>query len=269
MSNRGRPRSAPDAPLPNRLRPLREGLGLSLEAAAERIERAGLALTIHTLRRLEVGERELTVPHLRPIARAYGVSVLDLIDDADSPDAGPAGAVPLEWIAGSFGRVDTVTPPGDQAVPAPPGATNPAGLFAIRLADDHAGPAYPAGATIYCRRLPTPARLPIGALIAIAHYAHQQAGAPPRVAEVLVGQLEPSWSGDLLLRILGTPGPGSSAAVTIRRNPAATAGLGFQGPGWSGDTRPMIDYAPQPGDHARILGTVEGAYAPAAIPPLD
>ena len=66
-----------DSDLPNRIRLLRKARGLTL---ADLAPRAGM--TNGHLQKLEVGERELTLPVMERIAAAMSVSVADLLPSA-------------------------------------------------------------------------------------------------------------------------------------------------------------------------------------------
>ncbi|MFH5806044.1 helix-turn-helix domain-containing protein [Alienimonas sp. DA493] len=84
MSRQGRPPKEPDTTtyrgrLGARLRSLREGQGWSVEELRDRLEAAGLDVTVRTLNGWESGSSSPTVEKYPTIAATFGVTVHGLL----------------------------------------------------------------------------------------------------------------------------------------------------------------------------------------------
>ena len=65
---------------PNRIRELREALGMTQESVGEQIGKSAVHVG-----HLELGRSELSLPMLRAFARVFGVSVADVLSEEDNP----------------------------------------------------------------------------------------------------------------------------------------------------------------------------------------
>jgi transcriptional regulator with XRE-family HTH domain len=231
---------------------LRTRLGLTQEQLGEI---AGMSPS--KIGKLERGERRLTYRDAIVLARALNCDPSDLLP-------GQRGlSIPIEWrisaahseAAPEFFEVPEPRP----RLPALTPIARPDQCFGAEVLDDSADRLYPPGAVLICRHfdaLAAPLRL--GAKVIARRFVTSLADGA--IMEVLVGLVDRSISGDLLLS-LRTTNRELPPAVLIRQAPVHAGFADRFSAAYSPADRP-IDYAPRPDDPAEILGVVVWAITP-------
>lgn len=209
-----------------------------------------------TVAKLEGETMQLTPHWMRRIAGALDVAPTDLLSEDNSL------TVPVAGQIASFAA--TCDLPGlPKRIAAPPLLRRPEDCAAYLVADDSADRLYPAGSILFVRRLGADRRLVPGAKIVVSHRlpAAPSGGLPSgRAMELLVGMLDLSLSGDVLLATRSR-NPELPPHVTVQRaaGPAGRfddAPIRFSGPDIA------LTYDARPEDPAEILGTVVMAITP-------
>jgi transcriptional regulator with XRE-family HTH domain len=255
LRRRGRPRSrAGPLRYPNRLAELRERLGLTQEEIA-----AAAAISPSYYGELERGMRRLNADLAQ---RLHGV-LRCLPGDLLGSDASPS--VPLQVVvAGAFAeRPDRFELPEPYLMlPAPRRLAEPEACVAAEVADDSADLDYPAGSTLFIRKVAAGGdTLPLGSKVVVRFERQAAAGGlgPPATHEVLYGRLALGAAGDLLL---STRSRSREIPKNLTIRPAAPRRGLEEHDAAAAPRQATVDYLATDGDEAVILGTVVFSWRP-------
>ncbi len=236
----------------NRIAELRKRRGLSQTKLADR-----LGTGRSTIAKLESGEMNLNQRWMNKLAPVLEAAPLDLLGDEET--------VPLLWrVASAFSAAapESFEPPTHpRREPAPSRLRRPQDCFAAELLDDSADGLYPPGSMLYCRRVDALEEgLTPGLKVLVRNLAEGPAGSKAATMEVLVGVLDVSHGGDLLLSTRS-----SRREVTgslLIQSTARPAGRFAEAPPRLRLVDAPIPYAFEDGDRAEILGVVVMATTP-------
>lgn len=205
------------------------------------------------LSNIELGKTRLAWEDAQDLADALGCTAMEFF--ADLPPSLPV----LFHIAGGFSeRLDhAVQSPPFEWVAAPRFLQRPDECFAAVILDDSADRIYPAGSTVFVRRrekLDT--GLEPGNRVLIANHRNGPGG--PEIFEVLVGRVDLTMSGDIIV----TTASRNTQVVPSYLIPRAKITHGLLAESAAHFRPGRIDYAPAADDRVTILGRIDGVTAP-------
>lgn len=191
------PRGRPPNPLlhprlPNRLREFRETRGLTQQQLADNV-----TVTMQHISEIERGNRDITRSLGRRLAAALQVSLAEILGDS------PGVSVPLRYLVGAAAHENR---PDEFELKSPylmlpigPRVSDPRDCFAAELVDDSADRDFPPHSQLFFREVAPGADLPIGTSILVRFLGASEPGRQPVTREILLGRLDVSYAGDLLL----------------------------------------------------------------------
>ncbi len=229
----------------NHLRTIREARGLSVDQLARRV-----GASRSKIYKLENGSQRLTDLWINRLAEALDAAPADFLTTG-----GLSVPVSLYISAAFSGLAGFELPPPLEQLSPPRRLSKPEDCLACEVYDDSCDGIYPRGSLVILRnqqRLRQPLKL--GDRVVIRHYVDTVADG--RVMEILLGHLDRTMTGDLILQTRSgnrqLPG-----AVTIRRpSEAETILREGQGRFQHLTDSTLADYRAEAGDHAEIIGVV-------------